>query len=97
VTLAISPSPTTPPPSTTSSATLIWDRVNVTSLSGYKVYVGEAPGQYTRTLTVGNTTSSKVSSTVNSLTIGRIYYFVVTAYNDAGESPVSNMVSKTIQ
>ncbi|HBH79552.1 MAG TPA: hypothetical protein DDY39_06975 [Nitrospira sp.] len=57
------------------------------------MYVGEAPGLYTRTVTVGNVTSS----TVNSLTVGRMYYFVVTAYNSAGESTPSNMVSKTIQ
>ncbi|MDH4083125.1 MAG: fibronectin type III domain-containing protein [Nitrospira sp.] len=92
VTLVISPS-TTPPPSSTSSATLTWNAVTGIPVSGYKVYVGEAPSQYTRTLTVGNTTSS----TVNSLTVGRMYYFVVAAYNGAGEGPPSNMVSKTIQ
>ena len=77
----------------TSSATLRWNAVTGTTVSGYKVYVGQAPNQYTRTINVGNLTSS----TVNSLTVGRTYYFVVTAYNSAGESPSSNMVSKTIQ
>jgi hypothetical protein len=62
-------------------------------VSGYKIYVGEAPRLYSRTITVGNTTSS----TVNSLTVGRMYYFAVTAYNSAGESSPSNEVSKTIQ
>lgn len=97
VTLVISPATTTPPPSTTSSATLTWNAVTGTPVSGYKVYVGEAPGQYTRTLNVGNTTSSTVTSTVTSLTVGRTYYFAVTAYNGAGESPTSNIVNKTIQ
>jgi hypothetical protein len=78
---------------TTSSATLTWNAVTGTTVSGYKVYVGEAPNQYTRTITVGNVTSS----TVSSLTVGRMYYFVVTAYNSAGESTPSNMVSRTIQ
>ncbi|HEU5408743.1 MAG TPA: hypothetical protein VFU48_13320 [Nitrospira sp.] len=58
-----------------------------------KIYVGEAPRLYTRTMTVSNVTSS----TVNSLTVGRMYYFAVTAYNSAGENPPSNEVSKTIQ
>jgi hypothetical protein len=92
VTLVISPA-TSSPPSTTSSATLTWNAVTGTTVSGYKVYVGEAPSQYTRTINVGNATSS----TVNSLTVGRMYYFVVTAYNGAGEGLPSNMVSKTIQ
>jgi hypothetical protein len=77
---------------TTSSATLAWNAVTGT-LSGYKIYVGEAPKLYTRTITVGTVTTS----TVNSLTVGRTYYFVVAAYNSAGESTPSNEVSKTIQ
>ncbi len=95
VTLILSPSPTSPPPSpspTTSTATLTWNAATGT-VSGYKIYVGEAPRLYTRTITVSNVTSS----TVNSLTVGRMYYFAVTAYNSAGESAPSNEVSKTIQ
>lgn len=93
VSLVLSPSTTQPPSPTTSSATLRWNAVTGATVSGYKVYVGEAPGQYSRTITVGTVTSS----TVNSLTVGRTYYFVVTAYNGAGESSPSNIVSKTIQ
>lgn len=96
VTLVVSPAatppPSTPPPST-SSATLTWNAVTGATVSGYKVYVGEVPSQYTRTINVGNVTSS----TVNSLTVGKNYYFAVTAYNSAGEGPRSNEVSKTIQ
>ncbi|HWF59480.1 MAG TPA: fibronectin type III domain-containing protein [Nitrospira sp.] len=96
VTLIVSPA-TVPPPSSsppvTSTATLTWNAVTSTSVSGYKVYVGEAPHLYSRTVTVGKVTSS----TVNSLTVGRMYYFAVTAYNSAGESTPSNEVSKTIQ
>ncbi|MBI5672597.1 MAG: fibronectin type III domain-containing protein [Nitrospirae bacterium] len=76
---------------TTSSATLAWNAVTGT-ISGYKVYVGEAPRLYSRTITVGTSTSTSV----NSLTVGRTYYFAVTAYNSAGESTPSNEVSKTI-
>jgi hypothetical protein len=96
VTLIVSPatsSPPSAPPSTTSTATLTWNAVTGTPVSGYKIYVGEAPRLYTRTVTVGNV----ATSTVNSLTVGRMYYFAVTAYNSAGESTPSNEVSKTIQ
>jgi hypothetical protein len=37
------------------------------------------------------------SSTVAGLTVGRMYYFAVTAFNGAGESAPSNEASKTIQ
>jgi hypothetical protein len=78
---------------TTSSASLTWNAVTGTTLSGYKVYVGEAPKLYTRTISLGTVTST----TVSSLTVGRTYYFAVTAYNSAGQSTPSNEVTKTIQ
>lgn len=93
VTMIISPTTSTPPPTTsTSSATVTWNAVTGATVSGYKVYVGEAPRQYTRTVNAGTATSS----TVNSLTRGRTYYFAVTASNSAGEGPPSSEVSKTI-
>jgi hypothetical protein len=92
VTLIISP-PSGGGGGTTSSATLTWNAVTGTTISGYRIHVGEAPRLYTRTITVGTVTSS----IVNSLTVGRMYYFSVTAYNSAGESLPSNEVSKTIQ
>jgi Fibronectin type III domain len=76
----------------TSSATLAWNAVTGTPISGYRVYVGEAPRLYTRTITVSTVTST----TVGSLTRGRTYYFAVVAYNSAGVSAPSNEVSKTI-
>lgn len=91
-TLVLSP-PTTSTPTATKSATLRWNAVTGTTVTGYKVYVGEAPRLYTRTITVGTVTSS----TVSSLAVGRTYYFAVTSYNGAGESTPSNEVSKTIQ
>jgi hypothetical protein len=92
ISAATSSPPSTPPPST-SSATVTWNAVTSTTVTGYKVYVGDVPSQYTQTINVGNVTSS----TVNSLTVGKTYYFAVTAYNSAGEGPRSNEVSKTIQ
>jgi hypothetical protein len=92
VTLIISPASGGGGGATTSSATLAWNAVTGT-VSGYKVYVWDAPRSYTRTITVGTGTST----IVNSLPVGRTYYFAVTAYNSAGESASSNVVSKTIQ
>ena len=95
VTLVISSGTSSPPSSptpTASTATLRWNAVTGT-VSGYKIYVGEAPTPLYRTINVGNATTS----TVNSLTVGKMYYFAVTAYNSAGESSPSNEVSKTIQ
>lgn len=94
VTLVLSPSTQPPPTTTTKSATATWNTVTSTPVTGYKVYVGEVPGQYSRIITVGTVTSS----TVNSLTVGKTYYFAVSAYNSAGEGPRSSPdVIKTIQ
>lgn len=76
----------------TSSTTLAWNAVTNTPISGYRVYVGEAPRLYTRTITVSTVTST----TVGNLTVGRTYYFAVAAYNNAGVSAPSNEVSRTI-
>lgn len=92
VTLIVSP-PTTSTTTTTKSATLTWNAVTSTPITGYKVYVGEAPRLYSRTISLGAVTTA----TVSSLAVGRTYYFCVTAYNSAGESPPSTEVSKTIQ
>lgn len=96
VTLIVSPAtspPPTSPPAATSTATLTWNAATGTTISGYKVYIGEAPRLYTQTITVGNV----ISYTANNLIVGRTYYFVVRAYNNAGQSAPSNEVSKTIQ
>lgn len=90
VMLTVSPS-SQPPPSVT-TATLSWNPVTDPTLGGYKVYVGTASGTYSRSMSVGNTTSY----TVDSLTTGTTYFFSVTAYNSAGESAPSNEVSKSI-
>ena len=97
MTLVISPATSTPPPSTpppsTSSAALTWNVVTSTPVNGYDVYVGTAPGSYSTKINVGNVTSYAV----NSLNVGTTYYFVVSAYNSAGEGPTTAWVSKTIQ
>jgi len=80
---------------TTSSATLTWDPNTESDLAGYKVYRATASGAYgapIATLT-GNVTNYGDMG----LQVGTTYFFVVTAYDTAGnESTVSNEVSKSI-
>ncbi len=86
-------SPVSPPPPVASTATLAWSPVIDPTVTGYKLYVGTASGLYSRDITVGNLTSY----TVDSLSLGTTYFFVVTAYNsDGGESSPSNEVSKSV-
>jgi fibronectin type 3 domain-containing protein len=66
------------------------------NISGYRVYVGTASGQYQfgQGLDVGNVTSY----TVTGLSTGTRYYFVATAYDTSNiESELSNEVFKDIQ
>ncbi|WNR45243.1 fibronectin type III domain-containing protein [Paenibacillus roseipurpureus] len=59
--------------------------------TGYKVKYGTTSGSYSTTVTLGNVTST----TISSLTNGTTYYFVVTATNSAGESGNSTEKSAT--
>ena len=69
--------------------TLAWDPSEDT-VAGYIVYYGNTSGTYTGQVDVGNQTSG----TVQSLTNGRRYYFVVRAYSASGLfSAASNEVS----
>ena len=78
---------------TTTTALLAWSPPANTSVAGYKVYVGKAPGVYGAPISVGNVTAY----TVANLAVGYTYYFVVTDYNSSGaESLPSNEVSKSV-
>lgn len=75
-------------------AVLAWnasatDPANVT---GYKVYRGTVSGTYVLTQTLGKV----LTATEPGLTAGTKYYWVVTAYNQAGESAYSNEASAII-
>jgi hypothetical protein len=62
------------------------------NLSGYKIYYGNSSNNYITWLDVGNVTTYRIKN----LPPGT-YYFIVTAYNTAGdESLHSNEVSKII-
>ena len=83
----------------TENATLSWDEpttntdeTNLTDLAGYKIYYGTSPGTYDSAIDVADV----ATYTITDLSPAT-YYFVVTAYDEAGnESNYSNEVSKTI-
>ncbi len=78
-----------------SSATLTWSANSEKDLAGYKVYRTTSSGAYgapIATLRAGVTTYQAIG-----LQFGTTYFFVVTAYDVAGnESAYSNEVSKSI-
>jgi hypothetical protein len=80
----------------TSSATLTWNANTESDLAGYKIYRATASGAYgapIATLQGGAATNFLATG----LQSGTTYFFVVTAYDTAGnESPYSNEVSKSI-
>jgi hypothetical protein len=82
-------------PPATSSATLTWNANTESDLAGYKVYRATAPGAYGAPIATlqGNVTNYVATG----LQVGTTYYFVVTAYDTAGnESAYSNEVSKSV-
>ncbi len=82
-------------PPASSSVTLTWNGNTEKDLAGYKVYRATSSGAYGAPIAAipGNTTSY----TATGLQFGTTYFFVVTAYDIAGnESAYSNEVSKSI-
>ena len=84
-------------PPLSSSVTLTWKANSETDLAGYKVYRSTISGRYEQANVVemlrGNVTTYQVSG----LEFGKTYFFVVTAFDIAGnESGYSNEVSKSI-
>lgn len=63
---------------------LAWDPVNDSSVKGYKVHFGTSSRQYDTHQDVGN-----VTSFVSYVSGGYTWYFAVSAYNAAGDSPLS--------
>lgn len=66
---------------------------SISDADGYKVKYGTSTGTYATTVDVGNPTSYSVTGLTNATT----YYFVVVAYNSAGDGSVSNEVNATPQ
>lgn len=72
---------------------LAWDPVSAPNLAGYRLYYSQTPSSYTTYIDAGLSTTA----TVPGLTAGQTYYFVVTAYDTAGEeSGASNTVTVTL-
>jgi len=72
------------------SVALLWDPSPSPDVVGYAVYYGTASGVYTTRLDAGTNTVA----TINGLTEGLTYFFVVTSYDEYGnESDPSNEVS----
>jgi hypothetical protein len=79
------------------SATLMWDAVTDTNLSGYRIYYGTAPGTYLQSPGQGLDAGKFTTFTVTGLSSGTTYYFAATAYDASNiESPYSNEVLKAI-
>jgi len=71
-----------------------WNANAEPDLAGYKIYYGESSGNYTNSINVGKNTEHAITQLKDGVT----YYFVITAYDTAGnESGYSPEVSaKTI-
>jgi len=62
------------------SVALLWDPSPSPDVVGYAVYYGTASGVYTTRLDAGTNTVA----TINGLTEGLTYFFVVTSYDEYG-------------
>ncbi|MGI5172897.1 fibronectin type III domain-containing protein [Treponema sp. OMZ 840] len=78
---------------------LFWHASTGTDISGYILYYGESPGEYLgQTAVEGRSpidTGNKRSFRISGLKNGKIYYFAVAAYEDAGirlEGPLSDEI-----
>lgn len=75
-------------PSQAQTATLAWDAVPDSSVTGYRVYYGTQSHVYPSIVDVGNVTTH----TVGGLDLSKDYYFAVQAYADNLASELSNEV-----
>ena len=68
------------------AATNASDGIPVADVAGYRLYYGTTSGGYSNMIPAG----LSLTATVTNLQAGTLYYFAVTAYNDAGESRLSD-------
>jgi Viral BACON domain len=84
-------------PQSSSSATLTWKANSETDLAGYKVYRSTISGRYEQANVVAMLRGNVTSYQATGLQFGKTYFFVVTAFDIAGnESGYSNEVSKSV-
>lgn len=82
-------------PATSGTVTLNWLANTESDLAGYKIYRGTVSGSYGSPIAVLSNTVT--THTISALQRGTTYYFVITAYDAAGnESGYSNEVTKSI-
>jgi chitodextrinase len=87
----------TPPPPPSNSASLAWDSVTGSNLSGYRLYFGTAPGTYLQSDGQGTSVGNVTTYTMTGLASGSRYYFAVTAFDTLGiESDYSNEIFQDI-
>jgi hypothetical protein len=86
---------------TNGTATLTWvaptqntDGTPVTTLSGYHIYYGTAPGALTQSIAISGATTT--SYEITGLSSGTWYFAVAADAADGTESAPSNIGSKTI-
>ena len=72
---------------------LSWD-ASTGEVDGYRIHYGTTQGQHPYSKDLGNVTEYHISDL--SLQEKTTYFFVITAYNSAGESPPSNEVQWTV-
>ena len=83
--------------SSSSSATLTWRANSETDLAGYKIYRSTIPGRYEQGNVVAMLRGNVTTYQATGLQFGKTYFFVVTAFDIAGnESGYSNEVSKSV-
>lgn len=94
---AVAPAPGDGSTGSANTATLTWDAVTDSDLSGYRIYYGTAPGTYLQPLGQGVNAGNVTSYTITGLSSGSRYYFTVTAFDMSNnESGFSNEVFKDI-
>ncbi len=64
--------------------TLSWGPNKENNIAGYKIYYGDSSGNYGSPVDAGNRTQY----TITDLESGKIYYFVITAYNTHGSESI---------
>lgn len=81
------------PYSSMAASLLQWNEVS--GVDGYRLYYGNTQGSYSNQIEVGNSTQYELSN-ISSLLEKQTYYFVLRAYNSAGESENSNEIVYTV-
>lgn len=76
------------------STRILGDFLPLSELQGYRIYYGEAQGNYSNTIAIDGAQETNANVTLES---GKTYYFIVRAVDTDGfEGPESNTVTRTL-